>query len=37
MSMTNGFTAVVEWDDEWFIAHCAEIPGASGDNVTTRD
>jgi hypothetical protein len=26
--MTNEFTAVVERDGEWFIAYCAEIPGA---------
>ena len=28
--MTNEFTAVVERDGEWFIAYCAEIPGANG-------
>jgi predicted RNase H-like HicB family nuclease len=26
--MTNEFTAVVERDGKWFIAYCAEIPGA---------
>ena len=28
--MTNEFTAVVERDGKWFIAYCAEIPGANG-------
>ena len=28
--MTNEFTAVVERDGDWFIAYCAEIPGANG-------
>jgi predicted RNase H-like HicB family nuclease len=28
--MRNEFTAVIERDDGWYIAHCAEIPGANG-------
>ncbi len=28
--MANEFTAVVERDEEWFIAYCPEIPGANG-------
>ena len=32
--MTNEFTAVVEQDGEWFVAYCAEIPGANGQGRT---
>jgi predicted RNase H-like HicB family nuclease len=28
--MRNEFTAIVERDEEWFIAYCPEIPGANG-------
>jgi predicted RNase H-like HicB family nuclease len=28
--MHNEFTAIVERDDEWFIAYCPEVPGANG-------
>ncbi len=28
--MHNEFTAVIERDDEWFVAWCPEIPGANG-------
>jgi predicted RNase H-like HicB family nuclease len=28
--MHNEFTAVIERDDDWFIAYCPEIPGANG-------
>ncbi len=28
--MTNEFTALIERDGKWFIAYCAEIPGANG-------
>ena len=28
--MHNEFTAIVERDEEWFIAYCPEIPGANG-------
>lgn len=28
--MHNEFTAIVERDDDWFIAYCPEIPGANG-------
>jgi predicted RNase H-like HicB family nuclease len=28
--MANEFTAVVERDEEWFVAYCPEIPGANG-------
>jgi predicted RNase H-like HicB family nuclease len=28
--MRNEFTAIIEQDEDWFIAYCAEIPGANG-------
>ena len=28
--MHNEFTAIVERDDDWFVAYCPEIPGANG-------
>ncbi len=28
--MHNEFTAIIERDDQWFIAYCPEIPGANG-------
>jgi predicted RNase H-like HicB family nuclease len=28
--MRNAFTAVVERDGPWYIAYCAEVPGANG-------
>ncbi len=28
--MHNEFTAIVEPDDEWFVAYCPEVPGANG-------
>ena len=35
--MTNEFTAMVERDGEWFIAYCAEIPGANGQGRTKEE
>jgi len=32
--MRNEFTAVVERDGPWFIANCAEVPGANGQGAT---
>ena len=28
--MRNEFTAIIEQDGPWFIAYCAELPGANG-------
>jgi predicted RNase H-like HicB family nuclease len=28
--MHNEFTAIIEQDQDWFIAYCPEIPGANG-------
>jgi predicted RNase H-like HicB family nuclease len=30
----NEFTAIIEKDDDWFIAYCPEIPGANGQGRT---
>lgn len=32
--MHNEFTAVVEYDGEWHVAYCPEIPGANGQGKT---
>ena len=32
--MHNEFTAIVEQDGPWFIAYCAEVPGANGQGIT---
>ncbi len=32
--MRNEFTAVVERDEQWFIAYCPEVPGANGQGMT---
>ena len=28
--MANEFTAVLERDEDWYVAYCPEIPGANG-------
>ena len=35
--MRNEFTAVIERDEEWYIAYCPEIPGANGQGRTVAD
>ena len=35
--MRNEFTAIVERDGPWFIAYCAEVPGANGQGMTHDD
>ncbi len=32
--MHNEFTAIVEKDEDWFVAYCAELPGANGQGKT---
>jgi predicted RNase H-like HicB family nuclease len=32
--MRNEFTAIVERDGPWYIAYCAEVPGANGQGST---
>lgn len=35
--MDNEFTAIIERDDDWFIAYCPEIPGANGQGRTKEE
>ncbi len=35
--MLNEFTAIIEKDDDWYIAHCPEIPGANGQGRTKEE
>ena len=35
--MHNEFTAIIEHDDDWFIAYCPEIPGANGQGRTKAE
>ena len=35
--MHNEFTAIIEKDEEWFIAYCPEIPGANGQGRTIEE
>ena len=34
VDMHNEFTAIIERDGEWYVAYCAEIPGANGQGAT---
>ena len=35
--MRNEFTAIIERDDEWYIAYCPEVPGANGQGLTIEE
>ena len=35
--MRNEFTAIVERDGPWYIAYCAEVPGANGQGETREE
>jgi len=35
--MHNEFTAIIERDGDWYIAYCAEIPGANGQGKTREE
>ena len=35
--MNSEFTAIIEKDDDWFIAYCPEIPGANGQGRTLEE
>lgn len=35
--MKNEFTAIIEQDEDWFIAYCPEIPGANGQGKTVEE
>ena len=32
--MHNEFTAIIERDEDWYVAYCPEIPGANGQGRT---
>jgi predicted RNase H-like HicB family nuclease len=36
-NMRNEFTAIVEQDGPWYIAYCAEVPGANGQGKTREE
>ena len=35
--MASEFTAVVERDDDWFVAYSPEVPGANGQGKTKEE
>ena len=35
--MTNQFTAIIEKEDDWYVAYCPEIPGANGQGRTVEE
>ncbi len=35
--MASEFTAIIERDGDWYIAYCAEIPGANGQGRTKEE
>lgn len=35
--MRNEFTAIIEKDEDWYIAYCPEIPGANGQGRTLEE
>jgi predicted RNase H-like HicB family nuclease len=36
-ALHNEFTAIIEMDDNWFVAYCPEIPGANGQGRTKEE
>ncbi len=35
--MRNEFTAILERDGPWYVAYCAEVPGANGQGRTQEE
>lgn len=35
--MNSEFTAIIEKDEDWYIAYCPEIPGANGQGRTVEE
>lgn len=35
--MNGEFTAIIEKDEDWYIAYCPEIPGANGQGRTIEE
>lgn len=36
-AMRNEFTAIVERDGPWYVAYCAEVPGANGQGKSRQE
>ncbi len=37
LTVRNEFSAIIEKDEEWFIAYCPEVPGANGQGRTVNE
>lgn len=37
VDMRNEFTAIVERDGPWYVAYCAEVPGANGQGASREE
>jgi predicted RNase H-like HicB family nuclease len=35
--MHSEFTAIIEQDEDWFIAYCPEVPGANGQGKSVQE
>ena len=35
--MHNEFKAIIEKDEDWYIAYCPEVPGANGQGKTIEE
>jgi len=35
--MRNDFTGIVEQDGRWYLAYCAEVPGANGQGKSREE
>lgn len=35
--MHNEFTAIIEQENDWYIAYCPEVPGANGQGRTVQE
>lgn len=33
----NEFTAIIERDEQWYVAYCPEIPGANGQGASLEE
>lgn len=36
-SVRNGHTAIIERDEEWYIAYCPQVPAANGQGRTLEE
>jgi len=35
--LSNTYTAILERDDDWYVAYCPEVPGANGQGRTKEE